>query len=458
MNVLEDTIIAVSTPFGHGGLGVVRLSGPESLGIARKLFKQKKRNKIRDFPRRLVFGNLFDFEKRRPFDEAYLAFFPGPNSYTREDMVELSSHGSPIILEEVVRLGLKAGARHAHPGEFTLRAYLHGRIDILQAEAVNDLIMASSLEQAKISFHQLGGRLSRKIFSLRSRLIRLLAQVEASIEFPDEALSISAGRISRGLETLSVSLRKLIESYQAGKGLREGITLAIVGKTNVGKSTLFNALLEKERAIVTPFPGTTRDYLEERLRIGNSFFRLIDMAGLGRPVHPVEEMGIRKGRKLAAESDGLLLVFDVSRESTPEDSHLLKKFKDKKTIIVFNKMDLRKRMDQESIVRGLRDRPWLEVSALEGKNLDKLREKIASVFVPSRKKGEETILHLRQKLILEEILGHVKKGLDLLKAGYSEDVYVEEIRKSLPLIGRMTGEVSADDVIRDIFSRFCVGK
>ncbi len=458
MSVLEDTIIAISTPLGHGGLGVVRLSGPESLAIARKLFKSNKINKIRDFPRRLIFGNLFDFEKRRPFDEAYLTYFPGPSSYTREDMIELSSHGSPLILEEVIRLGLKAGARHAHPGEFTLRAYVRGRIDILQAEAVNDLIMASSLEQAKISFDQLGGRLSRRVLSLRSRLIRLLARVEACIEFPDEALPISSGKIACSLEAMSASLRKLIESYQAGRGLREGITLAIAGKANVGKSTLFNALLEKERAIVTPFPGTTRDYLEERLRIGDSFFKLIDMAGLGRPLHPVEEMGIRKGWKLAAECDGLLIVFDASRQNTPEDFRLLKKFKDKKKIIVFNKMDLPKGMDQESILKGLRDTPWLEVSALEGRNLDRLREKIASVFVPSRKKGEETILHLRQKLILEEILGHVKKGLDLLKAGYSEDVYVEEIRKSLPLIGRMTGEISADDVISDIFNRFCVGK
>jgi len=256
MNVPKDTIIAISTPFGYGGLGIVRLSGGRSLPIAQKLFKQKNLKEIRGNPGRLILGNLFDFEKGQSFDEAYIAYFPKPNSYTREDMVEISSHGSPVILAEILRLGIRAGARHAHPGEFTLRAFLNGRLDIIQAEAVNDLIMAASLEQARISFRQLEGGLSRRITALRSSLIRLLAGIEATIEFPEEGLPVTSQKVRGDLDAVIRSVENLVKSYDSGKGLREGITLAITGKKNVGKSTLFNALLGKERAIVTPYPGT----------------------------------------------------------------------------------------------------------------------------------------------------------------------------------------------------------
>ncbi len=458
MNVLEDTIIAISTPPGRGGLGVVRLTGPESLEIAQRLFKPKKAKKIGDFPGRLILGNIFDFEKDRPLDEAFLSYFPLPNSYTREEMVELSMHGSPVILEEVVRLGRRAGARHAEPGEFTLRAFLNGRLDIIQAEAVNDLIMASSLDQALISFRQIGGSLSRRIAAVRTRIVGILAEIEASIEFPDEGLPVSAARTSASLESLIKDLGDLVGSYETGKSLAEGITVAIAGRANVGKSTIFNALLGKERAIVTPFPGTTRDYLEERLRIGRSIFNLVDMAGLEKPSHPVEKVGIKKGNKLAAAADGLLLVFDLSREVGAEDRGLLRKFKGKRIVIVFNKMDLPSRMNRESLLKAREDIPWLEISALKGTNIDKLKNLIVSGFVPSQRKGEETILHLRQKLLLEEIQEYLAKGLEQIKAGYPEDVYVEAIRDSLPAIGRLVGEIRSDDIICDIFSRFCVGK
>jgi tRNA modification GTPase len=458
MNVLKDTIIAISTPIGYGALGIVRLSGPRSLPIAQKLFKQKKIKEIRGNPRRLILGNLFDFRHGQSFDEAYLAFFPKPNSYTREDMVEISCHGSPVILEEVVRLGIKAGARHAHPGEFTLRAFVNGRLDIIQAEAVNDIITAASLEQAKISFRQLDGRLSRKIGSLRLQLVHLLSEIEASIEFPDESLPITVKKVSRDLAAVISAVKNMVESYSIGKSMREGLTLAIVGKTNVGKSTLFNAILERERAIVTPYPGTTRDYLEERVKIKNSLFRLVDMAGLSRPSHPVEEMGIKKGKKLAAQADGILLVFDSSKLESPEDLALVKKFGSKKTILVFNKTDLPARIDKKRIRMQAKEASSVEVSALTGKNLEQLKKEIHEVFVPSPINGEEVILHFRQKLILEKIAGQLERGLELLQSGYPEDVYVEEIRQASLFIGRLTGEIMAEDVISDIFSRFCVGK
>jgi tRNA modification GTPase len=455
--MLEETIIAISTPLGYGGLGIVRLSGGRALPIANKLFKPKKK-KAKIESHRPILGNLYDFEKKDSFEEAYLIYFPQPNTYTREDVVEISSHGSPLILEEIVRLGIKAGARHAHPGEFTLRAYLRGRIDILQAEAVNDIIQAFSLKQAKISFKQMEGSLSRKIASLRARIIHLLSQIEASIEFPEEGLHISSKHISKTLETAVQQIEKLIQSYDLGKTLSEGLTLAIAGRTNVGKSTLFNAFLERERAIVTPYPGTTRDFLQENIRIKDSVFTLIDMAGMATASHPVEKEGIKRGKRLISQADGVLLLFDSSKKETEEDLRLLKKYKDKKMLLLFNKMDLPLRINKEKIKKQGKKFPSLDVSALKGTNMEKLKARIHKAFVQDQDHGEEIVLHLRQKLILEEIRDCLSKGLSLLKEGHSEDFFVEEIRKSLPLIGQLTGEIRTDHVIEEIFNRFCIGK
>ncbi len=455
--MLDDTIIAISTPLGYGGLGVVRLSGSRSLPIAKKIFTPKNRShKISS--RRPVLGNLFDFENKKFFEEAYLTFFSEPHTYTREDVVEISCHGSPVVLEEIVRLGVQAGARHANPGEFTLRAYLNGRIDILQAEAINDIITASSLKQAKISFRQLEGRLSRTVALLRSQIIQLLSNIEASIEFPDEGLRISRRTTSRTLIRTQDTLKKLISSYDLGKTLTEGFSIVIAGRTNVGKSTLFNALLERDRAIVTPHPGTTRDYLQERIRINDSVFTLTDMAGIDVPSHPVEKEGIKRGRKLAESSDGILLVFDASHEESSEDLKLLKKYKAKKGLLLFNKIDLPVKMDLEKIKKRASDRPALEISALKKTHLGELKRLMHKHFVPPPQESGEVILHLRQKLLFEEILSCLTQARRLLKDGHSEEVYVEEIRKAIPLIGQLTGEIQKDEIIEEIFSRFCVGK
>lgn len=454
--MLEDTIIAISTPFGFGGLGIVRLSGEKSLNIAKKIFRPKKKRKIPHL--RPTLGYLYNFEQKEFFEEAYLTFFPKPHTYTREDMVEISCHGSPVILEEVVRLGTKAGARHANPGEFTLRAYLSGRIDLLQAEAVNDLIQASSYKQAKISFSQVEGKLSNKIASLRNKIIHLLAQIEASIEFPEENLRVSLRQTGKTVERLIDYLRQLIRSYDFGKSISEGISLAITGRTNVGKSTLFNSLLERERAIITPYPGTTRDYLTEKIKIKDSIFTLIDMAGIDRPSHPVEKEGIKKGKKLAEKAGGILLLLDSSRKEKPEDFKLIEKFKDKKTLLLFNKMDLPQKIDRRKVKSRIKNIPSLDVSALKGTNLNKLKEMIFHLFLPHQDGDEDIILHLRQKLLLEDILAFLIKGQNLILEGYPEEICAEELRKIIPLIGQLTGEIRSDDIINDIFRRFCVGK
>jgi len=454
--MLEDTIISISTPLGFGGLGIVRLSGKKSLSIAQKIFRPKKKKQI--LPRRLVFGHLYNFEQKDLFEEAYLTFLPEPHTYTRENMVEISCHGSPVILEEVVRLGIKAGARHAHPGEFTFRAYLNGRIDLLQAEAVNDLIRSPSLKQAKISFDQIEGKLSSKIASLRAKIVHLLAQIEASIEFPEEGLRTSPKQTETTMEKLILFLRQLIRSYDFGKSLAEGITLAITGRANVGKSTLFNSLLEKDRAIVTPYPGTTRDYLKESIKINEAIFTLIDMAGIDRPSHPAVKEGIKKGKKLAEKADGVLLLLDSSRREIAEDFRLIEKFKEKKTLLLFNKMDLPQKMKKVKVKAKTNKIPSLDISALKGTNLDKLKTMVAKFFLPTQEEGKDIILHLRQKLVLEDIEASLIKGQRLLKEGYPEEVYAEEIRNAVPLIGQLTGEIRSDEIIDDIFRRFCVGK
>lgn len=451
----QDTIIAVSTPPGPGGLGIVRLSGPRALAIALKLFTPGRGGVV---PGRPVLGTLHGPGRGGAFDEAFLTYRKRPRSYTREDIVELSCHGSPVVLEEVVRLGVRAGARPAEPGEFTLRAYLNGRLDIIQAEAVNDLVRAASLTQARISFGQLGGRLSKRIGALRGRLVGLLAGVEASIEFPEEGVRAAASATARRLDALVADVESLIAGYEAGRPLAEGVVLALAGRANVGKSTLFNALLGEDRAIVTPYPGTTRDYLRERIVVRDAVFHLVDTAGLGRPGHPVEREGMRRSRSQVRRADGVLFVLDGSRPPGPEDERWFGKLGNVSKLIIINKIDLFRRSFAKPFARLAGDIPSVRVSALKGTNIDGLRERLRETFAPSTAGREDVVLHLRQKLLLEELRDALARGRALLREGHPDEVVAEELRSALPSVGRLLGEVRSDDILDDIFGRFCVGK
>jgi tRNA modification GTPase len=456
--VLEDTIIAIATPPGFGGLGVVRLSGPAAVAVARRIFEPKAGRKRPVPDRRPVFGSVRDPETGRPLDEAFLTLFKGPRSYTGEDVVEISTHGSPAVLEAVLRTGTGAGARLARPGEFTLRAYLHGRLDIIQAQAVDDLVRSVSLTQARVSSRQLGGSLSRRVLALRARLVALVSRIEAGLEFPEDSLRTHPAADMKVLDGLIEDVGRLVASYETGKALAEGVTLAMVGRTNVGKSTLFNALLEEDRAIVTPFPGTTRDFLRERLLLDGVVFHLIDMAGLGRPSHPVESRGIARGRRIARDADGLLIILDASRRASDEDERLLRRYPAKKTIIVLNKSDLPKRIADRRVRELAGEAPVVAVSALKGRGLDKLRALLSSVYAPSAGRDEDLVLHARQRDGPQGILGSLRRARALLEKGHSEEIYAEEIRAAVRLIGELTGEVRTEEVLDDIFGRFCVGK
>jgi tRNA modification GTPase len=450
------TIIAVSTPPGPGGIGVVRLSGSQALPIARRFFAPQ-RDKCRFRPREAVLGRLVASDGRC-FDEAILTYFPGPRSYTREDVVEISCHGSPAVLEEAVRLGVKAGARRAEPGEFTLRAFLNGRIDILQAEAVQSLVAAGSLAQAELSYAQLAGRLSSRIRDFRGKIVRLAAEIEARLEFPEEPLQTSPRRIANALKESLELVNGLVESYEAGRLMTEGMTLAIVGRPNVGKSTLFNALVGGERAIVTPAPGTTRDFLKETVKIGDNHFSFVDMAGLAETSHPVEKEGVRRGWDLARAAQGVLFLFDSSKKEDGGDLALLRRLSSCKGLVVFNKLDLPRKINKVRILAEAGRAPSIAVSALKGTNIPRLKDKIGRRFAPNLKEWDEIILHSRQAEVLRQVKDGLQAGLTAFREGGGEEILAEEIRRIIPCLGRLTGEIKVDDVLNDVFARFCVGK
>ncbi|MFQ6082743.1 MAG: tRNA uridine-5-carboxymethylaminomethyl(34) synthesis GTPase MnmE [Candidatus Aminicenantia bacterium] len=454
----EDTIIALSTPPGPGGLGIIRLSGPSAYSIVWKMFEPKNKKYKKIPSRQPILGEILDWDKKEPFEEAIVTYFPKPHSYTKEDVIEISCHGSPVILEEILKLGIKGGARLARPGEFTLRAYLNGRIDLIQAEAVNDLISASTLKQAKLSFSQLEGRLSKKIYKIREKIINLISRVEAAIEFPEENLGVDQSLTENQIDEILKLLQPVIDSYNYGRMLKEGTTVVITGKPNVGKSSLFNVLLQQERAIVTPYPGTTRDFLQEKVKIRDMSFLFIDTAGIGDSIHPVEVEGIKRGRKLIEEAEGILLMFDLSEKETKEDFELINQLRNKKIIYVFNKMDLPSKIDKKRILKCINNHPWLEISAKEEINLDKLKELIFQTFIPQEKERDEIITNLRQKIMLDKMVEHLKEAKDLLKKGYSEEFFLEETRKAADYIGQLTGEIKIDEILDEIFNNFCIGK
>jgi tRNA modification GTPase len=454
---VADTIIAVSSPPGAGGIGIVRLSGPDALPIARTFFRPERKT-TRFQSHKAVLGRLFDPEGGDPFDQAILTYFQKPRSYTREDVVEISGHGSPAVLEEAVRLGVAAGARPAGPGEFTLRAYLNGRYDLVQAEAVNDLIRAQTVATAKMAFAQVDGALSTRIQELRDRVIGLLADIEAALEFPDEGIGVSKASLSSAIGEVRRDIETLVSSYETGRSLIEGPTVAVVGRANVGKSTLFNALLGEERAIVAPDAGTTRDYLRERLRIREGMFTIVDMAGLGNASTSIEKEGIRRGRSIAKAADGLLLVLDASKPAARGDLALLSEFKDKKAVLVFNKMDKPGIMDISGVRREFLSFASIEVSAIKGTNIGKLRELIFEKFAPEPADTHLVLFHERQKRLLESAALRLRAAHTSLESGYSEEVCAEDLRESLPFFARLTGEIRAEEIISEIFERFCVGK
>jgi tRNA modification GTPase len=474
---LDDTIVAISTPPGRGGLGVVRLAGPDARAIAAPLLRLKSDLE----PNRALFGELIEPGTQQRIDEVVVTFFAKPHSYTTDDIVEISAHGSPVVLRHIVELALARGARLADPGEFTMRAFLNGRLDLTQAEAVRDLIDSQTLYQARVAAQQLGGALSHRLAPIKQKLVELIATLEAGVDFAEDDVSVLPGpQILARIESVAAPLRELCRSFAYGKLVHEGLTLAIVGRPNVGKSSLFNRLVERERAIVTAAPGTTRDLVTETVAIGGIPVHLVDTAGIRQAQNEAEAeaIGIRKSREALADADLVLVVTDASQPLTREDHELIEQVSARNAIVVENKSDLALKgrgfsraergsgdtsaLAAEGIDHRITrspDHPILNTSALTGAGIPELRQAILDHVSGGSPQQETAFLtNLRQQKLVEDSLTALAAAARAVESNTPHEMILLDLYGALRPLDEITGATTTDDILNLIFSTFCIGK
>lgn len=453
---LSDTIAAVSTPIGSGGIGIVRISGSEAVDIANGLFVPHKGKSLAERKSHSIsYGRLV--YKGQVCDEVLVSLMRAPNTYTREDVVEINCHGGIRAVTAVLEAVLKSGARLAEPGEFTKRAFLNGRLDLTQAEAVIDIINAKTDKSREAALKRLDGRLCRKIRSLREDILTMIAHIEAAIDYPehdDETMTYSM--IEEGVRSVTMQVQNLINGADIGRIYNEGIRTVILGKPNVGKSSLLNAVIDEERAIVTDIPGTTRDVLEELINIGGIPLKLVDTAGIRDTDNAIEKIGVEKSRKLAAEADLVLLMLDGSRALSDDDRELIALSEDKKRIVLVNKTDLHQNITAEEL-KGL-DPVFLSVKADKG--LDELYDRIKSMFFSGdiAENEEALISNERNKNSLYKAKLHLDNVLETVNNRMPEDFISMDLTQAYEALGEITGESLEEDIIDKIFSEFCLGK
>lgn len=457
----EETIAAISTPFGESGIGIVRMSGPMAESIVRGLFKAKRDQSL-FISHHFHYGEIIDPRDGHPVDEVLVVLMRGPKTYTREDIVEINCHGGYLVLQKVLELVLAQGARMAQPGEFTKRAFLNGRIDLTRAEAVIDLIKARTMEGINIANQQLKGSLYKEMASLKESLIGHLSLIEAHIDFPEEEMeTIPQAEMRRDLHNSIQKLEEWISTYEEGRVFREGITCAITGKTNVGKSSLLNVLLKQERAIVTPIPGTTRDVIEEVLNIHGIPVRLMDTAGLRKAKDFIEQEGVRRAKERVADADLILLILDGSRDLDEDDLEIILEIKEKKKVVIINKKDLPLKLSLEEIKKRFPEDPLVSISALKNEGVEDLKKAIYSSLIHRdiRVSPEHLIVaNIRHKTALTQINENLLNALKGLEEGASLEFIAFEIRSALDALGEMVGETTTEEVLNRIFEQFCIGK
>ena len=445
----SDTIVAVSTPPGRGGLGIVRLSGPASRSIAEQILRFAGRLNWQSW--RAQLAQLVD-TAGASIDQVVVTFFEAPRSYTGEDVIEISCHGAPVVLHFCLERAVEQGARLAEPGEFTLRAYLRGRVDLPRAEAVRELIDATTLYQARVAAQQIEGSVSGRIQPLKEQLLELIALLEAGIDFAEDDVSVApAEEILRRLQPIQVQLQSLAGSFEAGKLVFRGFTLAIAGRPNVGKSSLFNRLLEQDRAIVTALPGTTRDTISETFSLEGVPVRLVDTAGIRDGLDPVEMLGIERSYQAMADADLTLLVLDLSSQLLAEDQMLLKRLAERRPLLVGNKSDL---------PLALRELDLLSVSATTGAGIADLKRTIMSRLAPNGLVAPEdgSITNIRQAALLRESLEALNNAKKAVEFSIPHEMILIDLYAALRPIDAVTGATTADDILNRIFSTFCIGK
>jgi tRNA modification GTPase trmE len=455
--MLFDTIAAISTPKGEGGIGIIRISGDKSFEILSKIFNTKNPNKDLGFYK---FNYGFIHDKGKIIDEVMIVRMKAPKTYTCEDVVEINCHGGYFVTEKVLELVLKNGARHAEKGEFTKRAFMNGRIDLSQAEAVMDLIHGKTEKSISLSLDQLRGDLKNKINNFKKSLLDVTAHVNVVLDYPEEGIDDPLPEnLRKNLEKVYEEANLLIESYDKGKKIKEGIKTVIVGKPNVGKSTLLNSLLREERAIVTHVPGTTRDIIEEIINIKGIPLVLTDTAGIRKTDDIVENIGVEKSKQLIEKADLILLVLDASEKLEKEDMEVIEKIKEnnKKTIVLLNKIDLERKLDLSSY--NLEN--IVEISAKDNIGIEEMEDKIYSYIVEEdvENTSEKLIItNIRHKTALEKTKEAVKNIFETIDTGMPMDLISVDLKEALDSLSEITGEISSEDILEHIFGNFCVGK
>jgi len=455
---LDDTIVAIATPAGRGGIGVVRLAGADARAIAGRMLRVGREVEAG----RAVRCDLVEAGAR--IDEVVVTFFAAPHSYTTDDIVEISAHGSPVVLRRIVELSMAGGARLAEPGEFTMRAFLNGRIDLTQAEAVRDLIDSQTLFQAKVAAQQLEGALSNRLKPIKQKLVDLIALLEAGIDFAEDDVSVAAdATIVERIGQVKAPLLQMAASFTFGKIVHQGLTLAIVGRPNVGKSSLFNRLVERERAIVTAQPGTTRDLVSETVAIGGIPVELVDTAGIRRALDEAESMGIKKSMEALADADLVLVVIDATEAITEEDRELLSQVRGRAAIVVENKSDLvsdergRPRVDDSGQSASALS---ISTSALTGEGIAGLRAAILEHIGGDASRQVESgfLTSVRHQKLVSDALTSLEAALKAVGLRVPHEMLLLDLYGALRLLDEITGATTSDDILNLIFGTFCIGK
>jgi tRNA modification GTPase len=458
---MNDTITAIATPPGEGGLGIIRISGEKALGIALQLFHPASGKIMQEpAPQKVLFGEVRDPASGQCVDEILLTFFKAPKSYTAEDVIEISAHGGTWITTKILELVLAQGARLAEPGEFTRRAFTNGRLDLTQAEAVADVIESASDKALNSALSQLKGGLSKRLNTLHENLLSAQAQLEASIDFSEDGLTFESRETTeKNIHQVEQELRKLVDTFRHGKIVREGMRVTLVGKPNVGKSSLLNALLQEDRAIVTPIAGTTRDTLEERARIKDIHITLIDSAGLRDNPEMIEEEGIERTRAALQKADLALVMFDTSEGLDDNDQLLMQEVGEKPRLIVLNKSDLPASWRPEQIKNFLAGDEPLVMSAKSGAGFDSLKESIYQKAIAGERAGEFLIItRERHRDHLQQAAQALHNAGNSLKEGHSEELVAVDVTLAMEHLGIILGKTFEEDLLDKIFGQFCIGK
>lgn len=455
--MLNDTIAAISTPVGDGGIGIVRLSGDKSLNILKRVFV-RKRERGDIAPWRVHYGHVIDPTCGEIIDEALAVYMASPNTYTREDVVEISCHGGAIPLQSILGVVLQQGARLAHPGEFTLRAFINGRIDLVQAESVLDVIRAKTQVGLKVAMNQLGGMLSREIKEARAQVVDIIAYLTATIDFGED--DIPEEDIAPRLTSAICCTQSLLRNADAGIVYRQGLRTAIIGRPNVGKSSLLNALLRDNRAIVTPIPGTTRDTLEEVVNVRGIPIVLVDTAGITATADVVEQLGVERSRQAIETADLVLFVVDGSEPIHEQDREIAAMVSGRAKVVVVNKSDLPERIDPVELMSLSGDGEVVRASAIDRDGLADVEEAISRVVLAGGASPSDALLvsNPRHKDALTRALSHLEAAKESLETGMPADFIAIDLTAAADAFGEITGETVTEDLLENIFSRFCVGK